>query len=122
MFSSIFALFSLWTKAFTCHHYEHCFSCAVRTRILPLHPQAVTQMSRITRAVTPCDIHHHTQSIYRIRLLYIHLILKPVERPVLVLTGFLAVFLILKYQKDQDRSVSDPAKTKTAVRSLFISV
>ena len=62
-FSSIFALFSLWTKAFTCHHYKHCFSCAVRTRILSLHPLAVTRMSRITRAVTPCDIHHHTQSI-----------------------------------------------------------
>ena len=65
----------------------------------------------------------------RIRLLYIHLILKPVERPVSVLTGFdrffggfLAVFLILKYQKDRDRSVSDPAKTETAVRSLFGSV
>ena len=62
-FSSIFALFSLWTKSFTCHHYKHCFSCAVRTCILPLHPPAVTRMSRITRAVTPCDIHHHTQSI-----------------------------------------------------------
>ena len=62
-FSSIFALFSLWTKAFTCHHYKHCFSCAVRTRILPLHPPAVTRMSRIRRAVTPCDIHHHTWTI-----------------------------------------------------------
>ena len=59
-FSSIFALFSLWTKSFTCHYYKHCFSCDVRTCILLLHPPAVTWMSRITRAVTPCDIHHST--------------------------------------------------------------
>ena len=49
------------------------------------------------------------------------MILKPVERPS-VLTGFLAVFLILKYQKDRDCSVLDPAKTGTVVWSLFSSV
>ena len=37
----------------------------------------------------------------------------------LVLTSFLAVFLILKYHKDQDHSVSDPAKDKTVVPSSF---
>ena len=55
----------------------------------------------------------------KIFLLYIHLILGPVERLVLVLTSFFGSFLILKYHKDQDHSVSDPAKKKTMVTSSF---
>ena len=60
----------------------------------------------------------------RIRLLYIHLILKPVERP--VLTSFLKVFLILKYQKDRDRGPVfiqfSPVRSPVFYRSLRLDL
>ena len=49
-FSSIFALFSLWTKSFTCHHYKHCFLLCCADPYTPITPTS-----------SHANVTHHTR-------------------------------------------------------------